>query len=473
MEKVKEQLSILVVEDNQGDFLLIKDYLEEQIDIPQIIHAKNYLEAKNVLGLPTAQFDVVLLDLSLPDKSGEILIKEIVDLCKEAPVIVLTGYADIEFSIKSLSLKVSDYLLKDEINASNLYKSIKYNIERKNSSAKLIESEKRYSNLFQLSPQPMLIYDVTDFRFFQVNEAAIKLYQYTEAEFLQKTLWDIFATDNTESLKEIADETFAADSSAYKGRFKHYKKSEEEIEVEIYSNVININNQLYHSSIIIDVTEKIQYEYKLTRAVIQTQEEERYEIGAELHDNVCQILATSQLSLEMLKNSMPENSTTWLDRSKEYINKALDEIRKISHRLAPAFFEEATLEDAINKLIENFNIHSHYQIHFDYHPQLRMEVFNRDIQINLYRILQEQLNNVQKYAKARVINIELAKTKSTLIMRITDNGVGFDVSKRINGIGITNMKRRSELFSGKLEISSSPGNGCELSVSIPLKKALA
>ena len=99
-----------------------------------------------------------------------------------------------------------------------------------------------------------------------------------------------------------------------------------------------------------------------------------------------------------------------------------------------------------------------------------MEVFNRDIQLNLYRILQEQLNNIHKYAKASVISIELAKTKSTLIMRITDNGVGFDVGKRINGIGITNMKRRSELFSGTLEISSSPGNGCELSISIPLKK---
>src|ERR1700755_1483956 len=114
MEKDKKNYKLLVIEDNEGDFLLIEHFLSEEILSPQITHVKTLKQAKELLTGQHTPFDIVLLDLSLPDSDGEQLIVEIVALCPESPVIVLTGYADIEFGIRSLSLGIFDYLLKEE-----------------------------------------------------------------------------------------------------------------------------------------------------------------------------------------------------------------------------------------------------------------------------------------------------------------------------------------------------------------------
>jgi two-component system sensor histidine kinase UhpB len=471
MYKNKNALNILIVEDNPGDFALISDYLEEHISNPTIEHARNFTEADAKLSVQQAGFDVILLDLTLPDKTGEDLIRDTVEKSKGAPVIVLTGYADIEFSIRSLSLKASDYLLKDDINASSLYKSIVYNIERKKSNQLLEESEKRYSNLFQMSPQPMWIFDMENYKFFQVNKAAIANYGYSEEEFLQMTLFDIVPKVDVESVKKIDSNLEAVNVNLHKGRFKHIKKSGEIIDVDIYSNLITISDKIYQFVISIDITEKVLYEHKITKAIIKAQEDERYEIGAELHDNICQILATGQLSLELLSDHVPESSHKWLHKTKEHINLALNEIRKISHRLAPAFFEEATLEHAIAKLLSNFNQKKQFTIHFNFDESISELHLKTELQLNLYRIVQEQLNNILKYAKATTVNVGLSTAKGHIILSISDNGVGFDTSTTEKGIGLSNMKRRSELFSGEFDIQSSPGNGCELTISIPMQHA--
>ena len=144
----KEKLQILLIEDNPGDIALIEDYLSEYLDISGLAIAKNFKEASVYLNSPNANYDVILLDLSLPDKSGEELIKEVLSIGLTNPTIVLTGNSDLGFGIRSLSMGISDYLLKDDINPSSLYKSIIYTIERQRSRTELEESEKRYSELF-------------------------------------------------------------------------------------------------------------------------------------------------------------------------------------------------------------------------------------------------------------------------------------------------------------------------------------
>ena len=94
---------------------------------------------------------------------------------------------------------------------------------------------------------------------------------------------------------------------------------------------------------------------------------------------------------------------------------------------------------------------------------------SRDLQLNVYRILQEQLRNITKYAKCKNIEVDLIAKNGKIKMRIMDDGIGFDVNAVKGGIGFANMKRRVELFSGRFHIFSSPGNGCELEIGIPLK----
>ena len=112
---IKGLYQILVIEDNQGDFVLIEEFLLEKFESPVITHATSFKGAKEIILLDNQRFDSILLDLSLPDKKGEQLILGLLEICFNTPVIVLTGYADFAFGVKSLSLGVSDYILKEEL----------------------------------------------------------------------------------------------------------------------------------------------------------------------------------------------------------------------------------------------------------------------------------------------------------------------------------------------------------------------
>lgn len=469
MRKDRKLYNILVIEDNPGDYFIVEDFLLEHIQSPNIVQATSFKKAAEIL-IKNSQFDVILLDLSLPDKHGQELIVEILNLAGSQPVIVLTGYADIDFSISSISQGILDYLFKDELNAITLYKSIMYAIERKKSVSKIKESEKRYSDLFHLSPQPMFLYEEKSLVLVDFNKAAIEHFGYSRREFAQMTLLDLVMEEEVEKLLKGINEEKKILNETYPGKFTACKKSGEVMEMEAFSTPLLINEQQLTLIILIDVTEKNLYEHKITKAIIKTQEDERYEIGSELHDNVCQILATSQLTLGMLKESLSPEGIKWFTKCGEYISLASHEVRNLSHRLAPAFFDESTLEEAFNILLSEFNIEEKYEISLFFDKALHKYTLSMEMQLNLYRILQEQLKNIMKYANAKYIEVDVVVFNKKLVMKISDDGVGFDTAVTKSGIGLANMKRRAELFSGRFNINSSPGEGCIVLIDMPLQQ---
>lgn len=467
MSKDQNDYRILVIEDNPGDIILIQEYLAEQIANPRVVNAKSFLNATEFLKTQEL-FDIILLDLSLPDKSGSELITDILKIVNDIPVIILTDFSDMEFSIHSISLGVSDYLLKHDLNASSLYKSMLYCFERKKRVHQLKESEKRYSDLFRLNPQPIWIFEMVTFKFVQVNQAAVELYGYSIEEFLNLTVFDLKVEEDHDLLRATLMQKYGNNQTLHK-KSRHITKTGCIIDVEIQATFININDKKCRMVIITDVTEKNHVEYELTKAIIKTQENERYEIGSELHDNICQILATTHISLGVLKKSINESGLELFQQCREYIKLATQEIRNLSHRLAPAFFDDSTLEEAFRILLREVNIENKYDISLFCDPEISRLDIDHDLQLNLYRILQEQLRNILKYARCKTIDVNLIISNNKLNMRIVDDGQGFDVENLRGGIGISNMKRRTELFHGDFTISSNPGNGCELLIKIPIK----
>lgn len=259
MIKDKKPYNILIVEDNPGDFLLITDYLEEQISNPTITHTITFKETKQILESEGISFDVVLLDLSLSDKNGEQLVEEILVLCPEIPVIILTGYSDIDFSINSISKGIADYLLKDELNADALYKSIIYCIERLKKNIELSESEKRYSELFHLSPLPMWVYDIETLEFLDVNEAAQKHYGFTEEEFLSMTIRDIRPKVDLPHFEEQLNLMHQNPFQYLTGVFRHIKKNGAIVIAEIQSNYISYKERNARVILVNDITERLEY----------------------------------------------------------------------------------------------------------------------------------------------------------------------------------------------------------------------
>jgi len=330
-----------MIDDSQNDCSNVQEFLMAKFAHPLIDHASNIQEAVSVVSQKKSYYDVILLNLNLAGKTGQQIVDKVLSVAMASPLIILTTIKNINFSIKSIAKGVSDYLVKDNITASALHKSILYAIERKKDLIQLRQSEKRYSDLFNLSPQPMWVYEPKNLQFLQVNLAAIQHYGYSKEEFLTMTILDLRSDTSHSNDKIYYQQSKANKKFIRKDRVSHFKKSGERIEDNIYCTPISINDKSFVSVIAIDVTENNYYERKIIKAIIKTQENERYEFGSELHDNVCQILAASQVTLSMLKDSLAKEEIFLFNKCSESIGLALNEIRNLSHRLAPAFFDES------------------------------------------------------------------------------------------------------------------------------------
>ncbi|HQS54934.1 MAG: hypothetical protein B7Y15_05230 [Bacteroidetes bacterium 24-39-8] len=198
---------------------------------------------------------MILLDLSLPDKNGVALVQEMLQIAGNTPVIVLTGYTDVTFSIKSISLGVEDYLLKEDLSPDLLYRTIVYAIQRKKAVKALEESEKRYSDLYQFSPEPVMVYDMSTLKFLSVNKAAIVKYGYSELEFLNLTMADIEAEDSDED--NISASIFREFKLGVNTR--HRKSNGELFYVAIHSSMLQLNNQPVTIINASDISQTVEY----------------------------------------------------------------------------------------------------------------------------------------------------------------------------------------------------------------------
>ena len=217
-----------------------------------------------------------------------------------------------------------------------------------------------------------------------------------------------------------------------------------------------------------DITYQVEDELRIAKATIQAQESERQQLGLELHDNVNQILVGAILNLGLTKVTPADKIPEHIEISRNYILHAIEEIRNLSHRLTPASFSDLSLKEAFDPLIQSCNVDNRYKISFHF-DEIDHTTITDDIKINLYRILQEQLKNIVKYAFATSIEISLTLTSNGVQMSIADDGVGFDPNKTRTGIGLSNIKKRAELFNGKFTLETGEGKGCRITVEIPLK----
>lgn len=214
------------------------------------------------------------------------------------------------------------------------------------------------------------------------------------------------------------------------------------------------------------VQERKERKNKIIKATIEAQEKERSMIGRELHDNVNQVLTTVKLYTELsYQDEFPNKEL--LKRSVQQINYCIEEIRSLSRRLAVPKLGEFGLEELIRDLVETINITKKTSIKFLSYG-IKNREFNQELQTTIYRIVQEQLTNVIKYAHASTVKVIIGGTQDDIAVQVQDNGVGFELKEKSKGNGITNMISRAETLSGSLKFETSPGNGCTMTAEFPL-----
>lgn len=230
-----DTLSVLVIEDNQGDYVLIEDYLQAKFKQVHIAHCINYTDSVNYLLSNNDELSVILLDLHLPDMKGMDLIENIISLNLQIPIIILTGYLDLSMTKNSLKLGVYDYLVKDDINADILQRTIIYALNRKGYVNQLQDAKLSYEQLFNFSPQPVWLIDSKSLKFLNANFAAQAKYGYSIEELLDKSFPEIHPKSEVSSIEQ---KLLSNEANDVNNHFTHILKNGKEINVEIYFNQI-------------------------------------------------------------------------------------------------------------------------------------------------------------------------------------------------------------------------------------------
>lgn len=204
----------------------------------------------------------------------------------------------------------------------------------------------------------------------------------------------------------------------------------------------------------------------ITEVTIQAQEKERDELAKELHDNINQILSTVKMFLNVAKDDEHLRKDLVL-KSYNNINYAIEEIRKLSQSLICPTLGDIGLIDALHEMTNQINQAGTMKVEVTSQGNGKKSL-DSNLELMLYRIVQEQLNNIIKYAQATHVQILLRVDHDEVFMSLSDNGIGFDPAKKAKGIGLKNIRSRVEFYAGRLNIVSRPNQGCLMEISIPV-----
>lgn len=348
--------------------------------------------------------------------------------------------------------------------------------ERKLKEETVLLSEEKYKLLFNQSSIAKYVFRRDDLRFKDVNEAALRLYGYSREEFLEMKLTDIRPEKEVGHLLQILDEYHSGEGRTFEGVMRHRKKDGTLMSVEINSNPFLLSDGMHYMVVANDITEKVRLQEQVleekieahkekSKAIIQTQEKERSEIGKELHDNVNQILTTAKLYVQNVQY-YPEQSDVFLAKGAELIQKSINEIRFLCKALVTPVINDIGFVATLQELIASYIELNAFRIEYDF--DFNDSNIDKGVRLTIYRILQEQFNNTIKYANATEVVISLQEKGGMLEFVYQDNGVGFDPAERKSGLGLNNIRNRTEVYRGTLSIQTAKGKGCRMEILFPL-----
>lgn len=205
------------------------------------------------------------------------------------------------------------------------------------------------------------------------------------------------------------------------------------------------------------------------QAVIQTQEVERKRIARELHDGVGQLLSGLKLTWGQLKDQidqLPVEEQQVYTSSTELLDEAVSEVRSISHQMMPRALSHAGLVPAVEALLEKSIGHS--GINYNFESYGLTDRYTEQVEVGVYRILQEVVGNVLKHAKANFFSVQLFRAKNQLVLVVEDNGIGMKKAPEGSGLGLTNIRTRAHSIDGVVNFSSGPEGGTLFTLRAPL-----
>ncbi len=344
--------------------------------------------------------------------------------------------------------------------------------QRKDAEQKVLLSELRFKSLVQSGSDLIAILDDQG-NYIYVSPTSKRIIGYDPEFFTGKNAFSFIHPADLISIRfffEKMKESGSLDLPPY--RFQNANGQWRWLE----TNIINLIDDEAVNGIVAnsrDITERKSAEEKaalekiirqkeITEAIISAQENERSQIGRELHDNVNQLLGATRLYIDMAGKDA-DNRDAYLQSSSTYTLNAINEIRKLSKTLITPSINEIGLVELVRDVIKDIMQVHPLKIIFNI-SAFDEKNLNEKFKLNLFRIVQEQINNTLKHAKAKTMKIDFNQFTDSISISIYDDGIGFDPSIYRKGIGINNVISRAELYKGDVIIDSAPGKGCRLTI---------
>ena len=214
----------------------------------------------------------------------------------------------------------------------------------------------------------------------------------------------------------------------------------------------------------------LKQEQMAAKAVIETEDRERKRMATHLHDGIGQSLAVLNMNMSVLNDYRDDDQKfyTILSRTQNLLDDAITDVRSLSHTIMPNMLIKHKLSDALRELIEKSNTP---KLNISLEMEGLEDTIESNIQVVIYRIIQECIQNTIKHAQAEKVSIQLKQSQSEIFVTIKDDGIGFDPLKnnaKNESVGLENIKSRIDYLKGVIEVNSKPGAGTEIKVYLPL-----
>ncbi len=480
MSRIKD--TILYVDDEVLNLQLFTEYFNDDFHIitcESPLECDQYLKSENI--------KVIISDQSMPEESGLDFIQRINVVYPDIIKILFTAYSDHELAIEAINrVGIYRYLLKPW-NFNEMKNSIEsaireYDLKLENKRLlnelktknnelidafdKLKESEKMFYDIFSHSNDGIYLinfkkelldankafYSILNISINQTPEATDELLKKYYPELIEKPFTLVF--ENNSSLIEIEINT----------------EKEEKKYLEISSNPLTILGNKVIMTTLRDITDRRMFEKKILDAIIQTQEEIQGKYARELHDGLGPILSTLKMHIEWIADpNNTINKDKIISHSISAINDAIRNVREIANNLSPHILQRFGLVNAVLTYIERIKEAS--GIDFVVSSNIK-EKIPENMEIILYRVVLECINNAMKHSKAKKVIIKFNKQKNNLYIGYSDNGVGFDIATMQSegrGMGIFNIQNRIKNIGGEFRIISNPDIGTDIGIHIDVK----
>jgi len=304
-----------------------------------------------------------------------------------------------------------------------------------------------------------------------VSPSITRIMGYSKNELLGSNVFDYIHPNDV----QLARDNF----------FINYKKSDED-EYNVYRfktnkgeykflrtmhslhfDTANINGIIINAQ---DITKLIEFENENKIAIIKAEERERQRISQDLHDGLGQKISAADMYVNSLneefKNQLDEETYNVFQMGKKMLNEAANEARLMSYNIMPPSLLQYGLDGAIGGLIKNYQFVND-KMKFHYKSNIEGKRFDENIELAIFRTVQELVNNSIKHAQASLVEISLNRVENELKIKVTDDGVGFVENSKL-GLGLLSISQRADVLGGTSSFKSETSKGAQVSVSFPI-----